>query len=52
MLKVKTWGLVKVVRTGPKNITFEFTASHMTYADGSPMQGKAAYSEILEVVTA
>lgn len=52
LLKVKTWGLVKVVRTGPKNITFEFTASHMTYADGSPMQGKAAYSEILEVVTA
>lgn len=50
LIKVKTWGLVRVLRTGPKNITFEFTASHMTYADGSPMQGKAAYSEILEVV--
>lgn len=52
LLKVKTWGLVKVIRTGPKNITFAFTASHMVYADGSPMEGKAAYSEILEVVNA
>lgn len=52
LVKVKRWGMVKVVRTGPKNITFAFTEKHMTYADGSPMEGKAAYSEILEVVNA
>lgn len=50
LVKVKTWGLVKVIRTGPKNITFEFTDSCLTYADGSPRQGKSAYSEIIEIV--
>lgn len=39
---------VRFVRGGPKNFTFEYTLPHMTYADGSPMQGKAAYAEIVE----
>ena len=39
---------VRYVRGGPKNFTFEFTLPHMTYADGRPMQGKAAYAEIVE----
>lgn len=50
MVKVSRWGIVRVKRTGPKNITFEFTQSHMVYADGTPMLGKAAYSEICEMV--
>ena len=37
---------VRFVRGGSKNFTYEFTLAHMTYADGTPMQGKAAYSEI------
>lgn len=37
---------VRYLRGGPKNFTYEFTLPHMTYADGSPMQGKAAYAEI------
>lgn len=37
---------VRFLRGGPKNFTYEFTLSHMTYADGSPMQGQAAYAEI------
>ena len=39
---------VRFVRGGPKNFTFEFTLPHMKYADGSPMQGQAAYAEIKE----
>lgn len=42
--------IVRIVRFGAKNITFEFTESHMTYADGSPMQGKCAYAEIVKIV--
>lgn len=49
---VSHWGKVRVVRKGPKNFTFEFLEPHMKYADGSPMQGKAAYAEIKEVITA
>ena len=37
---------VRFVRGGPKNFTYEFTLAHMTYADGTPIQGKAAYAEI------
>lgn len=37
---------VKFVRGGSKNFTYEFTLAHMTYADGRPMQGQAAYAEI------
>ena len=37
---------VRFVRGGPKNFTYEFTLPHMVYADGSPMQGRAAYAEI------
>lgn len=47
LVKVKHWGTVKVLRTGPKNFTFAFTLPHMTYANGEPMQGKAAYAEII-----
>lgn len=39
-------GPVRYLRGGPKNFTYEFLEPHMTYADGSPMQGKAAYAEI------
>lgn len=42
--------VVRIVRFGAKNVTFEFTDSHMKYADGSPMQGKCAYAEIEKVV--
>ncbi len=38
---------VRFVRGGPKNFTYEFTLSHMRYADGSPMCGQAAYAEII-----
>lgn len=37
---------VRFVRGGSKNFTYEFTVPHMTYADGSPMIGQAAYAEI------
>lgn len=37
---------VRFLRGGPKNFTYEFTESWMTYADGSQMQGQAAYAEI------
>lgn len=37
---------VRFVRGGPKNFTYEYTLPHMTYADGSPMRGQAAYAEI------
>lgn len=52
LVKVARWGSVKVIRTGPKNFTFEFLQPYMTYADGTPMQGKAAYAEIKDKVTA
>lgn len=42
--------VVRIVRFGAKNVTFEFTDSHMKYADGSPMIGKCAYAEIEKVV--
>lgn len=38
---------VRYLRGGPKNFTFEYTLPHMTYADGSPLQGTAAYAEIV-----
>lgn len=38
---------VRFLRGGPKNFTYEFTLAHMKYADGSPMQGQAAYAEIV-----
>lgn len=37
---------VRFLRGGPKNFTYKFTLPHMKYADGSPMEGKAAYEEI------
>ena len=39
---------VRFLRGGPKNFTYEFTEHHMRYADGTQMQGKAAYAEIRE----
>ena len=38
--------ITDTVATMPKNFTYEFTESWMTYADGSQMQGQAAYAEI------
>lgn len=47
MLYLSRWREpVRFLRGGPKNFTYEFTLAHMTYADGSPMQGQAAYAEI------
>lgn len=37
---------VRFIRGGSKNFTYEFTVPHMTYANGQPMQGQAAYAEI------
>ena len=42
--------VVRVIRFGAKNLTFEFTDSHMTYANGRPIQGKCAYAEVEKVV--
>ena len=42
--------VVKIVRFGTKNLTFEYTTEHMKYADGRPMQGKCAYAEVVKVV--
>lgn len=41
---------VRIKKCNPTTIVYEFLLPHMTYADGSPMTGKAAYSEIEEVV--
>lgn len=46
LVVVPRWGVVRYVRGGPKNFTFEFLEPHMTYADGSPMRGQASYAEI------
>ncbi len=48
LIIIPRWGKVRFVRGGPKNFTFEFLQPHMTYADGSPMRGQAAYAEITE----
>lgn len=40
---------VRFVRGGPVNFTYEYLEPHMTYADGRPMQGQAAYAEIVSV---
>lgn len=53
IIKIKDWSrttLGKIVRFGTKNITFEYVNSNLTYADGSPMQGKCAYAEVLAIV--
>lgn len=51
LLKISRWREpVRYLRGGPKNFTYEFTLPHMTYADGTPMQGKASYAEIEEKV--
>lgn len=51
MVKIRHNWIVKVISTrGAKNFTFEFLESHMRYADGTQMQGKAAYAEIKEIV--
>lgn len=42
--------IVRIVRFGKKNITYEYTDSNMHYADGSPMQGKCAYAEVKRIV--
>ena len=44
--------IVRIVRFGKKNVTFEFLEKHMRLADGTPMQGKCAYAEIEKVVEA
>jgi len=52
LIQIGGWrkGVVKIVRFGAKNITFEYTDGVLTYADGTPMQGKCAYAEVIKVV--
>ena len=52
LIQIKGWRneIVKIVRFGTKNITFEYTTDHMKYADGRPMVGKCAYAEVVKVV--
>lgn len=53
IIKIKNWNwtiLGRIVRFGTKNITFEYMDDSLTYADGSPMQGKCAYAEVLAIV--
>ena len=50
LVNVEKWGKVRFIRGGSKNITFEFLEPHMTYADGTPMQGQASYAEIKEII--
>lgn len=52
IVKISRYGNtdVRVIRKGSKNITFEFLEPHMKLADGTQMQGKASYAEILEIV--
>lgn len=38
---------VRFLHGGPENFTYEFTLPHMTYSNGTPMQGHAAYAEIV-----
>ena len=47
MIVIQRYGLVRVVRCGPKNVTYEHTIKSLTYADGTPMQGQASYAEII-----
>ena len=42
--------IVRIIRFGQKNVTFEFTEGNMKLANGAFMQGKCAYAEIAEVV--
>ena len=51
LIKVARWGTVRFLKGGPKNFTYEFLSKALTYADGTPMQGKAAYAEIIERMT-
>ena len=47
LIKISRWKeLVRFLRGGTKNFTYEFTLSHMKYADGTMMRGQAAYAEI------
>lgn len=52
LIQIGGWrkGVVKIIRFGAKNITFEYTDGVLKYADGSPMQGKCAYAEVIKVV--
>lgn len=53
-IEIKHWGnhleVVKIIRFGSKNITFEHTNSALRYADGRPFQGKCAYAEVQRVI--
>ena len=49
LLIIGRWSTpVRYLRGGPQNFTYEFIEGHMKLADGTPMQGKAAYAEIKE----
>lgn len=49
VVTIERYGKVRFVRGGSVNFTYEFLQPHMKYADGSPMQGQAAYAEITAV---
>lgn len=50
LIKSKRWGVLKVLRKNPKSITCEFTTPNMTYADGSFMQCKISYADVIGIV--
>ena len=47
LILTRNYGVVRFLRGGPQNFTYEFTVPHMKYANGEPMQGQAAYAEIV-----
>lgn len=47
LILTRSYGVVRFLRGGPQNFTYEFTLPHMKYANGEPMQGQAAYAEIV-----
>lgn len=47
LILTRNYGVVRFLRGGPQNFTYEFTQPHMKYANGEPMQGQAAYAEIV-----
>jgi len=51
LVKITRWREpVRVIKCNPTTIVYEFTQPHMRLADGSQMQGKAAYSEIEQAI--
>lgn len=54
LIQIGGWrkGIVKIVRFGTKNVTFEYLDERLRYADGTQMKGKCSYADIEKVVNA